>query len=235
MLTQQPLFSRRIFTFVLAIHIVFSLMALLWLSSGFKKKVITPNRMTTVRIFVKTFSPENMRKEALKKHNSPEKWIDKKYKKLAAAMVKINTFEPKKNEIRKNDNSIDTSKKTESNDQKSLRLAIPQANNLFEINESEDNRNAAQSSGESLNNIAPDYPSLSRKLGEQGSVVVRVLVGIDGLPIQLVLHISSGFHRLDQAAMDAAERWHYIPAKHNGQLVDAWLKVPFSFVLDDSA
>ena len=48
-----------------------------------------------------------------------------------------------------------------------------------------------------LNNPKPAYPALSRRLGEQGRAVVRVLIGADGLPQKAELHSSSGFERLD--------------------------------------
>jgi protein TonB len=52
-----------------------------------------------------------------------------------------------------------------------------------------------------LNNPRPAYPPLSKRMGEQGKVVVRVLIGADGLPQKADIRTSSGFERLDQAAL----------------------------------
>src|SRR6185369_7576695 len=51
-----------------------------------------------------------------------------------------------------------------------------------------------------LQNPKPAYPPLSKRLGEQGKVVVRVLIGPDGTAHQVELRQSSGYERLDQAA-----------------------------------
>lgn len=52
-----------------------------------------------------------------------------------------------------------------------------------------------------LRNPPPVYPSLSRRLGEQGRVTLRVLVEADGTPSQVQVAQSSGYERLDKAAV----------------------------------
>jgi protein TonB len=82
-----------------------------------------------------------------------------------------------------------------------------------------------------LNNPAPAYPPLARRLREQGVVLVRVLVSSEGLPDQIELKHSSGSARLDEAALCVVKKWRFIPAKRGGQSVAAWVVVPISFSL----
>ena len=82
-----------------------------------------------------------------------------------------------------------------------------------------------------LNNPSPDYPALSRRLGEEGKVVLRVLVGENGRPVQIELRTSSGSPRLDQAALAAVGRWQFIAARRGDEVVAAWVLVPLVFNL----
>lgn len=82
-----------------------------------------------------------------------------------------------------------------------------------------------------LDNSAPPYPAMSRRMGEQGKVQLRVLVNADGSAAQVELKTSSGSSRLDQAALDAVKRWRFVPAKQGTQPVAAWVIVPISFKL----
>lgn len=79
-----------------------------------------------------------------------------------------------------------------------------------------------------LRNPAPAYPAMSRRLGEEGRVVLRVFVDIDGRPEQVELKNSSGFPRLDQAAEDAVRRWKFVPAKRGEEAVATWSPFPSS-------
>jgi len=83
-----------------------------------------------------------------------------------------------------------------------------------------------------LNNPKPPYPRLSKQLGEQGKVVVRTLIGVDGTAQKAEIKQSSGFDRLDQAALATALRWRYVPGKRAGVPEAMWFNVPFSFVLE---
>lgn len=83
-----------------------------------------------------------------------------------------------------------------------------------------------------LNNPAPPYPPLSRRLGEEGRVVVRALVGTDGQPQTVEVHISSGSERLDKAALDAVRQWRFIPARRGDAPVTSTVLIPFSFTLE---
>lgn len=80
-----------------------------------------------------------------------------------------------------------------------------------------------------LRNPSPEYPPLSRRLKEQGKVMLRVMVTASGEPASIELDKSSGFERLDQAAMEAVKQWRFVPAKRGEQAVSAWVVVPLSF------
>ena len=83
-----------------------------------------------------------------------------------------------------------------------------------------------------LDNPAPNYPSISRRLGEQGKVLLRVQVAVDGTADSVVLQTSSGSSRLDQAALAAVKKWRFVPAKRGGQAVAASVVVPVSFSIE---
>ena len=83
-----------------------------------------------------------------------------------------------------------------------------------------------------LDNPGPRYPAMSRRNHEQGTTIVRVLVSLEGRPQQISLQTSSGFKRLDEAALEAIKRWKFLPAKQAGRPVTAWVEVPFNFALD---
>lgn len=84
-----------------------------------------------------------------------------------------------------------------------------------------------------LKNPAPAYPPASRRLGEEGRVVLRVLVDRDGVPGEVAIKTSSGFPRLDQAAEDAVRRWKFVPARQGDEAVRAAVLVPIVFNLRD--
>ena len=86
-----------------------------------------------------------------------------------------------------------------------------------------------------LNNPAPEYPSLSRKRGEQGTVLLRVHVQPDGLPDHIELAESSGFARLDKAALRTVNQWRFEPAQKGSESVAAWVLVPVTFELQSES
>ena len=83
-----------------------------------------------------------------------------------------------------------------------------------------------------LHNPPPAYPRMSRRLGEQGTVVLRVRISAQGLPESVVLRTSSGYARLDQAALDAVLRWRFVPGQRSGVAEAMWFNVPVRFVLE---
>ena len=84
---------------------------------------------------------------------------------------------------------------------------------------------------EYLQNPPPEYPTLSRRMGEEGKVVLRVLVSEAGVPEEVQLKSSSGFSRLDSVALEAVKHWKFVPARRGDQSVAAWVVVPISFSL----
>ena len=83
-----------------------------------------------------------------------------------------------------------------------------------------------------LQNPKPAYPAISRRLNEQGRTTVRVLIGADGLPQRAEISKSSGFSRLDDAALATVMRWRYVPGKRGGVAEAMWFNVPINWVLE---
>lgn len=90
---------------------------------------------------------------------------------------------------------------------------------------------AARFDADYLNNPKPHYPSASRRLREEGEVMLRVRVSAAGLAENVEIKHSSGFIRLDQAAVDAVTRWRFVPARRGDEAVAAWVQVPITFNL----
>ena len=88
------------------------------------------------------------------------------------------------------------------------------------------------SSADYLNNPRPAYPPLSKRLGEEGKVVLRVLIEADGSASKAEIRSSSGYDRLDQAALQTVLRWRYLPGKRGGVAEAMWFNVPINFVLE---
>lgn len=83
-----------------------------------------------------------------------------------------------------------------------------------------------------LQNPKLPYPTMSKRLGEQGKVVLRVLIGVDGTAQKAEIQQSSGFDRLDQAALNTVLRWRYVPGKLGGVAEAMWFNIPINFVLE---
>ncbi len=83
-----------------------------------------------------------------------------------------------------------------------------------------------------LQNPKPSYPPMSKRLGEQGKVLIRALIGVDGIAQKAEIKQSSGFERLDQAALTTVLRWRYTPGKRAGVAEAMWFNVPINFVLE---
>ena len=82
-----------------------------------------------------------------------------------------------------------------------------------------------------LNNPKPAYPPLSRRLREEGVVVLKVHVRSDGSVEAAVVDKRSGSTRLDEAALTAVKQWHFVPARRGSEAVDSWVLVPIEFEL----
>ena len=83
-----------------------------------------------------------------------------------------------------------------------------------------------------LQNPKPAFPAISRRLNEQGKTTVRVLIGADGQPQRAEIGKSSGFPRLDDAALATVMRWRYVPGKRGGIAEAMWFDVPLNWVIE---
>lgn len=79
---------------------------------------------------------------------------------------------------------------------------------------------------------SPTYPTLSRRLGEAGKLVVRVELDDSGRVSTAQVVTSSGFARLDAAALAAVRSWRCQPAQRDGRAVPAVALQPFEFTLE---
>ncbi|MDR1994089.1 TonB family protein [Azonexus sp.] len=91
---------------------------------------------------------------------------------------------------------------------------------------------AARYNAAYLNNPEPKYPPLSRRFGEEGKVLLRVQVTIDGRASTVELEKSSNYTRLDEAARQAVASWRFVPARRGDEAVEASVIVPIVFRLD---
>lgn len=82
-----------------------------------------------------------------------------------------------------------------------------------------------------IQNPAPPYPGLSRRLREEGTVTLKLLVNADGKVGAIEVVNSSGYKRLDDAALNAISRWHFSPATQAGVAIDFWYEIDFEFSL----
>ena len=79
---------------------------------------------------------------------------------------------------------------------------------------------------------APVYPRMAKQRGLTGTVLLQVLVGIDGRPLEVTVSQSSGHRELDEAARaQVLKRWSFQPATRDGQAVQAIGMVPIEFAL----
>jgi len=80
---------------------------------------------------------------------------------------------------------------------------------------------------------APSYPRDALREGITGTVLLEVLVDVDGSPLKVTIHRSSGNRELDRAAQQQVQKhWRFRPASRNGAAVQAIGIVPIDFKLD---
>lgn len=84
-----------------------------------------------------------------------------------------------------------------------------------------------------LHNPKPHYPEVARQLGQEGRVVLRVRVSVQGTPLAIDIRQSSGFSRLDEAARSAVAHWRFVPARRGDEAVESSVQVPLQFRLDE--
>jgi periplasmic protein TonB len=83
-----------------------------------------------------------------------------------------------------------------------------------------------------LRNPLPRYPTLSRTLNEQGTVKVSAFIEVDGTASKVQVLTSSGYDRLDEAAVRTIRTWRFVPGKRGGVPEAMWFTIPVPFILD---
>lgn len=79
--------------------------------------------------------------------------------------------------------------------------------------------------------VQPIYPSTPRRLGIQGTTLLRVHVLADGHIGEVLVEKSAGHPDLDEAAEDAVRRWRFDPARRGAEAVAMWVLLPVEFRL----
>jgi len=79
----------------------------------------------------------------------------------------------------------------------------------------------------------PLYPERARKEGQQGRVLLRVLVDRQGRSKSVEVSGSSGSETLDRAAAEAIKLWRFSPARYGDKPVESWVRIPVDFRLTD--
>lgn len=80
-------------------------------------------------------------------------------------------------------------------------------------------------------NAPPDYPRSARKRGWEGTVILEILVDVEGSAKDIRINESSGYDILDEAAASAAKKWMFVPGMRGDAPVEMWVRVPVTFQL----
>jgi protein TonB len=83
-----------------------------------------------------------------------------------------------------------------------------------------------------LRNPPPRYPTASRRNGEQGTVLLKVLISREGAALKVELDKSSGWPNLDAAALEAVRGWNFVPARRGNEAIEMSYIVPVVFRLE---
>ncbi|OHC09989.1 MAG: hypothetical protein A2X74_09450 [Polynucleobacter sp. GWA2_45_21] len=83
-----------------------------------------------------------------------------------------------------------------------------------------------------LNNPKPPYPAISRKLREQGLVLLKACISTGGTLDSLEIRQGSGYPRLDQVALQTVKQWKFIPAKKGSTPIPMCYELPIKFTLE---
>lgn len=78
---------------------------------------------------------------------------------------------------------------------------------------------------------SPAYPEEAKQSGLEGTVMVKVLVGIDGT-VESVTVLEASDPIFEGAALDAATRCQFKPAKLEGQATRSYVAIPYHFKLE---
>jgi protein TonB len=89
-------------------------------------------------------------------------------------------------------------------------------------------------SGKGARTSLPEYPPASRRAGEAGTVQLRCYVSEQGRCTEVSVVKSSGFEKLDEAAVKEVQRnWKFVPGKEDGKPVAMWHTFAVTFRLTD--
>jgi protein TonB len=83
-----------------------------------------------------------------------------------------------------------------------------------------------------LHNPLPRYPAAARRAGEQGTVMLRVLVTREGTAARVEIDRSSGSPHLDAAARETVKAWRFTPGRRGADAIESWMVVPVVFRLE---
>ena len=94
-------------------------------------------------------------------------------------------------------------------------------------------KSSSGSSAHYVGSCEAPYPSMSKRLNEKGTVVVKVLVKSDGTAGDVELKSSSGYPRLDQAWLETIKNCRFTPSiGGDGKPMDEWFSAPHTFKLN---
>lgn len=79
----------------------------------------------------------------------------------------------------------------------------------------------------------PRYPPQAARQHQTGKVILKVLVGVDGSPVEVTVEKTSGSRLLDQAAIDAVKTWKFNPGSKGGKPAQGYALVPIDFTLTE--
>lgn len=77
------------------------------------------------------------------------------------------------------------------------------------------------------------YPTLAKRSGQEGRVMIRVLIGTKGKAEKMEVVESEPEGVFDEAALKSLKYWQFRPGILGGDLVATWVKIPLTFKLDD--
>lgn len=79
--------------------------------------------------------------------------------------------------------------------------------------------------------VRPSYPTVPRRLGIEGTTMLRVHVLDDGRIAEITVEQSAGHPDLDQAAVQSVRRWRFEPARRGEEKIPMWVRIPVEFTL----
>ena len=84
-----------------------------------------------------------------------------------------------------------------------------------------------------LRKTDPDYPMQARRSNEQGVVLVQLTISTQGRVVQARVKASSGYRRLDQAALESVRHWLFAPARRGTRAIEYSIDAPIRFELNE--